>query len=177
MEGEGYWELATTEVGLVEGLAPAGAAFEHFEVFANGIVFGDFCSVALKPGVENVNAGVDEVADVAEEEGRALLTFLVDIDAEGVGTAFANERGSRIGCFFADFVAADVGEADGVEDCDAVDDPTDLRFPVDGFENAAGGGRSDDVVGDALDLHFGTGEEGVVAGDFECDGRVHWELY
>jgi len=41
---------------------------------------------------------------------------------------------------------------------DAVDDPADLRFPVDGFEDATGGGWGDDVVGDAFHLHFGAGE-------------------
>lgn len=37
------------------------------------------------------------------------------------------------------------------------------------FKDTAGGGGGDEVVGDALDLHFGAREERVVAGDFEVD--------
>ncbi len=44
-----------------------------------------------------------------------------------------------------------------------------------GLKNAAGGRWSDDVVGDALDFHFGAGEEGVIAGDFEVDAVFHEE--
>lgn len=52
---------------------------------------------------------------------------------------------------------------------DAVDDPADLRFPVNGFEDATSCGGRDDVIADALDLHFRTGEAGEVAADVECD--------
>jgi len=123
VEGEGDGEFAAAEVGLVEGLAFAGTAFEHCEVFTGGFV--------------------DECA--------------------GGG-----------GGFFADLVAPDVGEADGVDDGDAVDEPSDLGFPVDGFEDATGGGGGDNVVGEALDLHFRAGEEGEFTGDVEFDGGGHW---
>ena len=43
------------------------------------------------------------------------------------------------------------------------------------FNDAAGGGWGHDVVGDALDFHFGTGKEGVIAGDFEEDAVFHEE--
>ena len=45
--------------------------------------------------------------------------------------------------------------------------------PVDGFEDTPRGGRGDDVVGDALDLHFGAGEAGEVAGDMKFDAVGH----
>lgn len=94
----------------------------------------------------------------------------------GFGQLYDNEQFSTCG----KLVAADVGEADAFEDVDAVDDPADLWFPVDGFKDTASGGRGDDVVGDALDLHFGSGEAGEIAGDVEFDavghGMIGWLL-
>lgn len=59
--------------------------------------------------------------------------------------------GTRLG---ADFVAAEQLEADRAQHVDAVDHPDDRRLPVDRFEDAAGGGRGHDDIGDALDLHL-----------------------
>lgn len=59
------------------------------------------------------------------------------------------------------------------EDMNAINDPADLWFPVDGFRNASGCGWSDDVVGDALDLHFRSGEAGEVARNVEFDAVGH----
>jgi len=56
---------------------------------------------------------------------------------------------------------------------DSVDDPSDLRFPIDGFEDATGSRGSDDVVGDSLNLHFGAGKAGEIAGDVEFYGGGH----
>src|SRR5690606_30505893 len=80
--------------------------------------------------------------------------------------------GSR--CFGSDFVATDVGKADRFEDMDAVDDPANLRFPVNRFQNTPRGAGSDDIVGDALDLHLGPGEAGEVAADAKLDAVGHW---
>jgi len=68
VEGEGDGEFAAAEVGLVEGLAFAGTAFEHCEVFAGGFVDGDFCAVALDAGVEDVDAGEEVGVDEAGEK-------------------------------------------------------------------------------------------------------------
>jgi len=59
---------------------------------------------------------------------------------------------------------------------DFVNDPANLRLPVNGLKQTASGGRRHDVVGNALHLHFGTGEEGVVAGDFKMDSVIHAAL-
>ena len=56
---------------------------------------------------------------------------------------------------------------------DAVNYPADLGFPVNRLKDAAGGGRSDDVVRNALDLHFRAGEAGEFAGDVEFDAVGH----
>ena len=102
-----------------------------------------------------------------------MLAGVFDKDAEaGDGFAF-HSSGTGSAGFNTDFVAPDVSEADGTEDVDAVDDPADLRLPVDGFENATGRRRSDDVVGDALDFHFRAGEAGEFAGEVEFDAVGH----
>ena len=75
--------------------------------------------------------------------------------------------------FFTDFIAADGGESDGGEEVDFLDDPLELWFPIDGFEDSASGGRGEYVVGDALDFHFGSGETGKIAGDVEFDVAGH----
>ena len=173
MELEGDGEFTAAEVGLMECLAFSGTAFEHIEMFPGGLISRRFGTVAFEASVEDVDAGGDEITDVTEEEGSALLTFLIDIDSKSFGAAFIDERSFWIRGLFANFVPPDVGEADGADDGDAVNKPTDLRFPVDGFKDAASGGRRDNIIGDALDFHFGTREEGVVAGDFESDGRFH----
>ena len=42
----------------------------------------------------------------------------------------------------------------------------DGDYAFEGFENAKCGGWGYDVIRDACDLHFGTGKEGVIAGNF-----------
>lgn len=80
------------------------------------------------------------------------------------------------GHFLADLVAANRGEVDGLDDVNCIDDPADLRFPVDGFEDAAGGGGGDDVIGDALGFHLRAGEAGEVAPDVKFDSVRHGGL-
>src|SRR5690606_22436691 len=123
--------------------------------------------------LEDFEMGVDDVGDIAKEQRGALLAFVLDVEAD-VGALGAGHDGAAGGRHFAaDFVATNGGEADGIEDVDAVDDPADLRFPVDRFENAASGGGRDDVVGDALGLHFGAGKAGEIAPDVELDTVGH----
>jgi len=96
-----------------------------------------------------------------------LLAFVFDNDADG-GNAFSvHLSGGGLTGLGADFVATDVAEADGLEDMDAINDPADLRFPINCLKNATGGGWSDHIIGDSLDLHFWSGEAGEVAGDVQ----------
>ena len=44
---------------------------------------------------------------------------------------------------------------------------------ADGRIGTAGGGRGDDVVGDALDFHFRSGETDEIARDVEFDAVGH----
>lgn len=45
-----------------------------------------------------------------------------------------------------------------------------------GLKDTAVGGRGDYIVGDTFNLHFGTGEEDVVAGDCEYNRGFHlWD--
>lgn len=157
----------------MESLAFAGAAFEHFEVLAGCLVSGDYGATAFEASVVKVEVGVDEVANVLEEEGGPLLAVFIDEDSELVVAAFRDQSCTWHGGFLADLVAADIGETDGVEDGNVIDNPPDLGLPVDGLKDAAGCGGGDDVVGNALDFHFRTRKEGVGAGDFENDGRFH----
>ena len=48
------WELAAAKVGLVKGLAFAGATLEHVKVFTDGLI------------IEDVNMCFDDVAHVLE---------------------------------------------------------------------------------------------------------------
>ena len=82
-------------------------------------------------------------------------------------------RGRGFAGLFANFIAPNIGEADGIEDVDLIDEPTNLGLPVNGFQDPARSGWSHDVIGDAFDLHFWPREEGVVAGDMECNAVVH----
>ena len=123
-----------------------------------------------------MDAGFDEIGNILEEEGGALSTYFIlrIIASNSSGRRFCSihlSAGRKLRCF-ADFVAPDVGESDGVEDVYFIDDPADLRFPVNGFEDTTRGGWCNDVVGDALDLHFRAGEEGVIAGDLEVNVLV-----
>ena len=126
-------KFTATKVGLVKGLAFTGAALKHVEVLASSFVGGCFFASAFKAGVENMHTRVDDVAYIFEKKRGTLLSFLVNINAEGANTAFGHESGSWAGGLFADFIAANVGETDRVDHCDAVDDPTDLRLPVNRF--------------------------------------------
>ena len=51
-----------------------------------------------------------------------------------------------------DLIAADRGEADGIFDVNLVNHPAHSGMPVNGVQDAAGGGRGDDIVGAALHL-------------------------
>lgn len=162
----------------MECLAFEGATFEHFEVFASGFIGWDCWAVFIEAGVEEMNAGFDEVGNILEQKRSALLSVVVDINPLWRWFLAAELFCRRIRNFFTNLITPDVGEANGVEDVDFIDDPADLRFPIDGFEDATRGGWSDDIVGDAFDLHFGPREEGVIASDFEIDMSVrHVEKY
>lgn len=172
-ESEAGGEFAVAEARLMEALAGAGAAVEHVEVFAFAVLGGEFGTVFLEAEIEDPEVGFDDVGDIAQEGGGALLAGIFDENADGGdGLSFHGGCGGGTG-LGSDFVAADIGEADGFEDVDAVDDPADLGLPVDGLQNAAGGGGGDDVVGDALDLHLRPGEAGEGAADVEFDAVGH----
>ncbi len=63
------------------------------------------------------------------------------------------------------FVAADVRETNRREHMNAVDDPANLRFPINGFEDSTRGGGCRHIIGDALRFHLGPGEERDVTPD------------
>ena len=115
----------------------------------------------------------DDVGHILQQGGGALLALVFDDDAHGWDACSVHRCGGWLAGLGADFVAADVGKTNGFEDVDAVDDPADLGFPINCLQNAAGGRWGDDIVGDALDLHFGPGEAGEVAGDVEFDAVGH----
>lgn len=132
VEGETGGEFAAAEVRLVEGLAFAGTALEHFEMFAGGFIGWNFCTTAFHAGIEEMQVGADDVADVFEKEGGALLAVFINVDTE-VSALFSVDWKATGADFFGDFISPDVGKADGVDDGDFVDDPPDLGLPVNGF--------------------------------------------
>jgi hypothetical protein len=172
-EGEAGGKLAGAEAGLVETLAAEGAAIEHVEVLGFAVFMGEFWAVFLEAMFENFEMGFDDIGNILQQSSGALLTLVLDDDADSRDVFPFHGSCGGLASLGADFVAADVGKADGLEDVDAVNDPADLRFPVDGLEDATGGGWGDDVVGDALDLHFRSGEAGEVARDVEFDAVGH----
>ena len=101
------------------------------------------------------------------------MAIMINENSEGIVAAFSYQRSFRRGGFFANLVAADVGKANRLEDSDAVNNPANLRLPVNSLKDATGGGRGDHIVGDTFDLHFGAGEESVVTEDFEDYGGFH----
>ncbi len=172
-EGEAGGELAVAEARLVKALAGAGATVEHVEVFAFAVFGGKVGACFFKAVVEDFEVGFDQVGDIAQQRGSTLLAGFFDEDAGGGDPFTVHGGSSRSAGFGSHFVAADIGEANGLENVKAVDDPADLGFPVDGFKDAAGGGRGDDIVAHALDLHFGPGEAGEIAGEMEFDAEGH----
>jgi len=174
-EGEAGGKFAVAEAGLMEALASAGAAVEHVEMLAGAMVEGELWTVFIEAVIKNVEMSFDDVGDVAQEGGGALLPGfgIINNNSEGGnGLAF---HGSGGGCsgFGSDFVAPDVGEADGFENVDFINDPADLGLPIDSLEDAAGGGGGDDVVGDTLDFHFRSSEAGEVSAEVEFDSVGH----
>ena len=172
-EGEAGGKFAGAEARLVEALAAAGAAVEHVEMLGFAVFMGKFWAVFLEAVLENFEMGFDDVGNILQQGSGALLALVFDDDADGGDALTSHGSGGGLAGFGANFVAADVGKTDGLEDMNAVDDPADLRFPIDGLKNTAGGGWGDDVVGDALDLHFRPGEAGEVAFDMELDAEGH----
>lgn len=172
-QAEASREFAGAKIGLMETLAGAGTTVEHVEVLALAILGGEFGSALFEAGVEDFKVGFDDVGDIAQKGGGALLAGVFDEDTDG-GDALASQGGSG-GCggLGGDFVAADIGETDGLKYVKAVNDPADLRFPINGLKDATRGGGGNDVVGDPLDFHFWPGEAGEVAGDVKLDAVGH----
>ena len=94
----------------------------------------------------------EAVLHVAQKESGALLAVVFDEDPTGT------RRGD-----FADFVSSDGNPADGRENFDLLHLPANGGLPQDGVEDRACGGRRDDIVADALDLHFRPREAGDTA--------------
>ena len=122
-------ELAAAEVGPLEAAAVAGAAVELVEVLGGVGLAG-----------EDVETGLDDVGDVAEDGRGALLAILLDVKAQAAPPRLHRPRDARGGDLAGDLVAAERREADRVEHVNPVDPPADLRLPVDRLDHAAGGG-------------------------------------
>ena len=82
---------------------------------------------------------LDDVADIAQHGGGALLAIFLDEGAQAFGCPpayrFANV-GDRNPA--AQLIAAQVLEADGLQDMDAVDHPPNGGLPVDRLQDTAG---------------------------------------
>ncbi len=125
----------------MEALPLASASLEHLEVLGDGVYPSLFA--------DNLDMSLNDIADVTQEGGCALLTLLLDADAKARGlTRHDVARWRRD--LAADFVASDLGEGDGLEHMDPIDDPVELGFPVNGAEDASRGGGGHDLVAHAL---------------------------
>lgn len=153
----------------MEALPAAGTPCEHVEVLAFTIPGRQIGAAFLEAVIKYLEASFKDVCDIAKESGGALLSLLLYNKTESGDGLTPHRRCRWRSGLGSHFVATDIGEADGLENVDAINNPTDLRFPVDGLQNAARSGRSDDVVGDALDLHFRPREAGVFAADVELN--------
>lgn len=127
------------------------APAEHLDVLSLFVVgFGPLRQFEMR---------LDDVSDIAQDGGGALLTLLIGVEREPGGAAGVHGSfGQRVTDLRADLVAADAFEANWFEHVDPVDDPANGRLPVDGLKDAARRRRRDDVVADALSLHLGPGE-------------------
>ena len=152
-------------------LSSAGTPSEHVEMLSFAVFSGEFGTGFFKAVIKYFEVSLDNVTNIAQERSSSLLAiFRIICEDTEQWDGLASHRSGRGGTGFrSHFVATDIGEADGLENVDAINNPTDLRFPVDGLQNAARSGRSDDVVGDALDLHFRPREAGVFAADVELN--------
>ena len=96
--------------------------------------------------VEKLKPCLDYVLHIPQDERRTLLAVLLDVYSK-VSTPRIHRPfhvyDRDLAC---DFIAADIGKADGFENPYAFDDPPNFGFPVDRFEHATGGGRSDYIV-------------------------------
>src|SRR5258708_5962547 len=93
-------------------------------------------------------------------DGDAEVSFTRSHRYANASTAL--DRNLRV-----DLVAPYVRKTNRVEDVNAVNHPANLRFPINGLENSARGRRCNHIVAHALDLHFRTAKERIVARDFE----------
>ena len=172
-EGEAGGKFTGAEAGLVEALAVTSAAIEHVEMLSGAVVLREFWAIFFEAVIDNFEMGFDDIGDILQQGGGALLSLVFDDDADS-GDAFSVHcSGGGLTGLGADFVATDIGKADGLEDMDAVDDPADLRLPINCLKNATGSGWGDHIIRDALDLHFWSGKAGEVAGDVQLDAVGH----
>src|SRR5690606_15348458 len=110
---------------------------------------------------------LDDIGHILQYRCCPLLAVIFDIAHHAAGVT--RLHGSGYGThrqFSAHLVAADGLKADGVQYHDAVNLPTNGRFPMDGFENTPRCRWGDHIVADPLNLHFWPRETGAFSPDF-----------
>src|SRR5665213_2368072 len=157
-------ELPAAQVRPCEALAGTGAAIEAVKVFTLiGLAADDF------------EMGLNDVRHVAKQKRRALLALDFDVQPD-VAFAGSHRGGSGAGADLgADFISADRGEADGLENVKPINHPSYFGFPVNCFNDTPCRRWRDDVVTDAFHLHFWTREAGEVAPS-QNSYAPHWKL-
>ena len=108
-------------------MSAAGAAVEHVEVLGFAVFMRKFWAVFLEAMFEDFKMGFEDVRNILQQGGGTLLALVFDDDADGGDVFTSHGSGGGLAGLGADFVAADIGEADGLEDVNAVDDPAVQR--------------------------------------------------
>ena len=117
---------------------------------------------------------LDNVIDIDQHGGSALLAIVLDDETEAFSRALAHGAFGRGGIGFgAHFVAAEGLEADRFQHMDAICHPADRGFPVNSFENAARRGRRHHIIRDALDLHLRSRKAGALTPNPQPDTKRH----
>ena len=159
-------EFPGTEIRAMEALTLGGTAVEHRQVLRLGIVGHG--------GVGEGEMRLDDVGHVPQQSGGALLPVALDDRAQAVDSPaphrLSNVPGRNLA---AQLVAAQILEADRLQDMDAVDRPADGGLPVDRLQDAACGGGRHHVVRYPLDFHLRPREAGVLAPDVQFHSVSH----
>ena len=120
---------------------------------------------------DQVKVGLNDVAHVPQQQGGPLLDIAAGTEVQ-LPLPPLHHRAGRAGADGGfDFVAPQIGKADGSPDVNAVDLPFEPRVPVYCFHQSPGRRRGHRVVADPLHLHLRPCKQGVIAPDFQTDGH------
>ena len=157
-------KLSTAHAGLVIGLPLADAAGHDVLEFA-GVV-------RRRRFVRHLKVGFDHIGHVPQQQRCPLLDLVGGGDIQGAIPPPLHHRPCRTAVDHRlHLVAPNAGEADGVADDDAVDDPTQAGMPEDGVTDAAGGGGGDDVIGNFFHLHLRPCEQSILPPNSKSSGH------